>query len=708
MVAGVAIPAATLSKGSTLAKAAISAAEGAAYGAGSDDDRATGAAIGAVAGGALGYGAVRLGKYLENIKKADDADLTTQTEAMNEVLDEAGWTDVGDVFNKFDEYAVGISDAIRLKVSPEVGGRVQRADETAMRMRTKQTKEILENDDMKAVILSAEEDLILKGKLLDLARRSTDQGSVLKYVSDTYGQPRANALRKYLNWSDSYNRAYNKRIGNSDLTTDYYLHTQVKAASKLKGKPSTKKKKREGVVDFDDDDLNNIPLDRAELERTRGIASKGEVRFDEYENPLLTNANRVFNNQRLLQLADKLGIKEVSGGPNALMDAIEQKMISQGINEFGALDARNAIAHLIKGQNKNANEWLRAYQNSVYGATLAGPKSAVLNFHDVPVALWNNGVANAKGLVNKTIRSAADVERLGIDGQNVGEFTQDMRRLNTTNLTTGQRVEGITKAATDKLMKYSFFSSADRIAKNRVLRIAGQDAVTRAQKGNLSERWGTYFEPAELSRLQKAINETKGDVNKMNRKDAELFDELLTLSLGQQQLISAAGRPQAWMKHPNMRPLYMMRGFAIKHNALLSEKILKKLKSGDKKGAAKEAALYIALPGSGYAGLNVARQELAGSENYEASGEEFMYSVMDSVLGPVTLNTIGIGHSYQRDKLARNPIETTMIGLLPPGGYSEQVGKVLSKAIREEDPTELAGLVTELPLFDQWKNLLMK
>lgn len=704
VVSGFGIPAASLSKGSRLAKSAIAAAEGVAYGAGSDEDRAIGAAIGGTIGGSLGYGAARLSDYIQRVKVAKEADAATQAEAMSELVEEAGWEDVGDVFNKFDEYAVGVSDAIRRKVSPEVGGRVQRADEMALRMRNKDTKEILENEPMQNVIRAVEEDKTLKGMVLDFARRGTDQGSLLKYVRDEYGPDESRAFSRYLNWSDKYNRAYNKKIGNSNLTTDYYLHTQVKGGSNLSGTKEVPQAK-EGIVNLDDD-LNVMPQDKAELDRSRGLASDGDVRVEEYENPLLTNANRVFNNQRLLQLKEKLGVKDLSGGPDALMDAIESRMQEQGINALSSRDARNAVAHLIKGQNKNANSWLRAYQNSVYGATLAGPKSALLNFHDIPVALWNNGVANARGLTNRTIRNAADVERLGIDNQNVGEFVQEVRNSSATDLTKGEKAQKLTKAVTDKLMKVSFFADADRISKNRVLRIAGQDAVGRAKQGTLSERWGTYFDAEELVDLESAINRTNGDVTKMSKKEAGLFDEVLTLSLGQQQLISAAGRPQGWLMRPNLRPLYMMRGFAIKHNALLSEKILKKLRNGDKKGAAKEAAAYLALPGTGYAGLNLARQEAAGSENYEASGEEFMYSLMDSVLGPVALNTVGLGSSYERERLSRNPVEAIMIGMLPPGGYTETFAKVVSKAIKEEDGEELAGLVTELPIYKQWESLI--
>ena len=104
--------------------------------------------------------------------------------------------------------------------------------------------------------------------------------------------------------------------------------------------------------------------------------------------------------------------------------------------------------------------------------------------------------------------------------------------------------------------------------------------------------------------------------------------------------------------------------------------------------------------------MNVARQEAFGGENYEASGEEFMYSLLDSVTGPLMLNTVGFGTSYERAELAKNPVEHVMMSLLPPGGFMENTGKSISKAIREEDSDALAEIVTKLPIYKQWEDLL--
>ena len=593
MAAGLFVPGAAIAKGATLGKTALTVgAEGAAYGflSGRDDERVEGAVMGAAMGGALGAGGHKLVAKMENMKKNPNMSAADEAE---EIVNDDVWTQTDGNMTAWDTMATGISDAMRRRVSPEAGGRVQRADETAMRQRTKDTAEFLETSEMQAVIKMAEEDKEFKGMLLDFGRHAGDQSKIIGYVREKLGDAEAGATMKYFRWAEVNNARYNKMIGDSSQTGTGYMHTQVRADSVLTGKKS--KTPADRVAGAFDDDPYNMPVDAATKNKTRGLASKGEVRVDEYENPFLTNANRIFNNQRLLQLQEKFGVGAVDGGADALMGALEKQMIKKGIDEQSAREGRNAMVSLITGQNKNANQWLRTFQNTVYGATLAGPKSAVLNFHDIPVALFNNGIASAKGLVNKEIRSAADVQRLGIDGQNVGEFVQAMQTAHKKG-DKADAAERISRAATDKLMKYSFFQSADRVAKNQVLKTVAQDTLNRAKAGNLSERWGTYFDQGELRRLEGAMRRTGGNIDKMNAKELALYDEVMTLGLGQQQLISAAGRPQKWMDSPNMRPLYMMRGFAIKHNALLSEKVLSKVKKGDHAGAAKEAAAYLALP----------------------------------------------------------------------------------------------------------------
>ncbi len=709
MAAGLAIPGSSLMKGSKLAKTAAVGAEGAVYGAGVDEgSRAEGAAMGAAIGTAAGALLPKAIEKWQATRAKPNASADEVAEAGQDMLEAkagelGGWSDVskGEFNQAWSEYATGVSDALARRVSPEVGGRVQRADETAMRFQTQDTEMYLENDGMQAVIQLAESDQKFKGIVLDYARHSGSQDAMIKYVQKNLDEEAADSLMKYMRWTDINNRKWNTRAGNNADPTGY-MHTQTHKNSVLVGKTTPEEK---NLINELDDDLNRAHKDVAEKDRTRGLASKGEVRTDEYQNPFLSNANRIFNNNRVLQLAEKFGVKDVNGGPEAVMDAIEAAIKKRGINDEAARDARNAMATLLKGQNRSSNAWIKSFVNSGY-TVLAGPKTVLLNFHDWPVALWNQGVRNASALWKDVSKGGADAERLGITGQNVGEFVQAMRR-NSIDDTwkNGGKAERITDTITQKAMKWGGFQWADMKGKNGVLRVVASEADKLANEGRLAERWGTFFDPKEISQIERALKNSGGDFNKMSKKDQALYDEMLTLGLGQQQLISSAGRPEKWLDHPLMRPLYMMRGFAIKHNALLNEKVYREFKQGNMGEAAKNASLYMILPGSSYAGMNVARNEMF-KEDYEANGEEFMYSLVDSVAGPMTLNMVGGGSSYERKELAENPVGAIMESIIPPGGLVADAGKAMSKAIQDGDPEALAEIVTGHPMYKQWAEFL--
>lgn len=640
----------------------------------------------------FGVGAQKLGQKLDGIVKDPNA---SAVDEVAEITDQTNWTDVNEGFRFWDKMFVGVSDAIRRRISPEIGGRVQRADESAMRQRGLENAEFVENADMQGVINLWNKDDEFAGMVLDYAQGQKPVGDLISFVNKKLGSGSSQALVNYLEWSKKSNARYNEMLGRNQDATDY-LHTQRVRRIRKKKRLERRERTSDYIEDFADDDIN-MPIDRAQLQRTRELAEEG-LRVRDYANPFLTNAQRIHNNNRLLQLQEKFDIKKLNKGADGLMNALERKFKQRGINKFGARDARNAIAMMLKGQNNSANAWIKSLQNSGY-SVLAGPKTVLLNFHDIPTAAWNNGIASLRGLVSRAANQSADVRRLGIE-QTYGEFVQNIPAASS-KITAGERAEIFTKAVTDKFMKWGGFQTADRIAKNQVLKTVAQDTLNRVNNNTLRQRWGSYFKPSEMARIEGAVKRTGGDVSQMNAKEQKLYDELITLGLGQQQLISAAGRPIGWLNNPNLRPLWMMRGFAIKHNTLLSEKIIDKWKAGDRAGAAKSAASYLALPGISYAGMNVGRNELF-KEDYEPSAEEFMFSVLDSVLGPITLNSIGLGSSYERSELVKDPAKAILSSALPPTGLYGDALEGVVQAIVREDADELGNIVADHPLYKQW------
>lgn len=711
------IPGATALKvastGSKLAKAGKTAglvgAEGAAYGAlaGREEGRIQGALLGASLGAAGGVVAAKVTDHLA--VRADKMAASELAEEGKELMSSATanatkgeWTDrTQEGWSKgWASVATGVSDSISRQISPEIGGRVQRFDETAARINTQDTKKYIENPAMTRVLELEANDLDFKGALLDFARHSGDTTKLTSYVKKALGDEEATALAQYLRWSMNSNRNYNKRLGNNMDPTGY-MHTQ-----KVNGIPGEAPlAPKQGVGGDFADDIVNMPQDIAEKDLVRGLYSKGEVNPADYDSVLLTNSSRIMNNNRLLQAQEKFNIKDINGGAQGLMDELEKTFINKGISAAGSRDARNSIVSLVKGQNTSPHLALKTMQNLGY-SVLGGPKTAILNFADIPIAAWNNGLASAKSLFSGRVAAGADVERLGIDSQGVGEFVQRYRH-GSKQKGFGGRAHDLSQALTDKTLKWGGFQWADRAAKNQTLKMIASNTRDLAASNRLSERWGAYFDGNDLRMLEKGINDAGGDITKMDKATAALYDEVLTLGLGQQQLISAAGRPEKWLNNPNARSLWMMRGFAIKHNHMMSEKVHRNWKAGNKAEAMKHAAGYVMLPGSSYAGMNVVRNELF-KEDYEASGEEFMWSLADSVLGPMALNSIGLGSSFGRNEFDRDPTHALAESLLPPLGVGGDIANGVYQAAVTGDPEELGKIVTSQPIFKQWEAFINK
>lgn len=636
---------------------------------------------------------------------------------VTERVEQSPFVDNKEQFGWVENWGMGITDSVRQKISPEAGAKLQVADETAMRQNTLDSQEFVETKAMRRVSNLFDTDDTFAGMMLDFSRGAESKEAIEKYIEQKIDKRLRNralrfdssvdAFNKYMNWSAKSNNTWNVdageyRGGGALSQEDWWLHTQkVRGFDKSARIEPINKLNEKDVLSFEDDPYN-LAVDAATKERTRGIIKEGaEVNVREYANPFVTNANRIFNNNRVLAMKDEFGLPNVNTGADGVMRELERNSMQRGLGETSARMLRNAAVTLLKGQNRAASAGWRALQSSGY-SVLSGPMTALLNLHDIPVAMWNNGVKASLGLFNPRLKTAASLERLGLTQQNVGEWFQRVRKEGA-KATKAEWLEGAANVFRDVTMNFGF-KQLDALAKHSVVRIVAQDTLNRARRGTLRERWAGYLEPGDLARLEGALKRTNGDVRKMNAKEAKLYDQILTAGLGQQQLISAGGRPMEWLQKPNLRPMWMMRGFAIKHNALLSDRIAKKLRAGDKAGAAKEATMYLALPGAAYAGLNVGRRSLF-TEDYEPTEEEVMYSLADSVLGPLSLNSISVGSQYERSLWERGDIAQILAnGLLPPLGlYGDVAGSVM-KAIAKGDVEELADIVSESALYKQWSN----
>lgn len=289
-----------------------------------------------------------------------------------------------------------------------------------------------------------------------------------------------------------------------------------------------------------------------------------------------------------------------------------------------------------------------------------------------------------------------DLEKAGLSNQTFGEFVNIIN--DQASDSAGWMVntaEKMRKSA-DFLMRKSGFAAFDRIGKQGVMRGVLKSAADDAQAGRLADNWSFYFNQAELDIIQGQLKKHGQDWRKYTGKGKELIEELMFAGLGQQQLISAAGRPAAWARHPNLRPLWALRGFVVKQQALALREVVDNIKAGKPEKAAEFLGRYAVYGAGGYAAINEGRQFLFGDGEVSASGIARGYG--DAWASLLTANTLGL-NDYQFGKIKENGIMLTFAqGLLPITVTRPfDIAGTTIGVIDREYP--VARLASELPLF---------
>jgi len=623
-------------------------------------------------------------QYLDPFERSRGADLYNEKEGF--------WRSVRE---GYDKWLTGTSDFLMRRISPQLGALAQRSDETAVRNIGKDVDQYV--DPITNVLKLELDDNNFHGMLLDYGKGVTTRKEILDYVRRRLGDKDAEALKAHLKWSDRKHREH--IIGVSGRTewlgpeAKTYLHTLLTKEAKAK-----KFQDNKDIPDFD------YPTDPGLERRTRGDFRRGEVNPTDYQPVLATNLRRIMNNERLVQLAQKFGMPRHASmtDPVQFFKAMERHFVSKGIDSDLAKRAVDAIRENLIGQTKSPNQWLQALNSFGYATTLAGPKSALLNLQDPMIASAKYGFGNVvKGLKQESF----EVADRGIR-QNVGEFLNTFNDAFSDQRSAGKRVADAMRVSTDWLMKGSGFAAADNIGKGWTIKAILNHAADLAKTPNgLEDAWGFYFTRAELAQIKKELNKWGSDFGNYSGRAEELLEELAFAGLGQQQLISAMGRPVGWARHPNARPMWALRGFAIKQQALLMREIVEKIRDGRTDEALAYFTRYVALAGGSFGLLNEARQWMFGDGEATITG--VVQGMADQVVSAASINTIGL-NDYQYGSLMENGLLYTMAeGMLPLAvDRPYEAVKGIYDSVVAPEGESLTPLIRQVPFVNQPLNLI--
>ena len=646
------------------------------------------------------------------------------------------WDSAKTAIRKFyDDKVTGVSDDIARRM-PQVGLRFQRADETALRQINKDVGGFAEQ--LIPVMRVINENERVKGALLDYgAGRLGNLDEAISFLRKDFAKQMSeenlNALEKYLRYSARKNEELNQKVFGSIFQFPTYLHTRNNAF--------TKKLKDKGTSDRDVEEI--VFTDRGREARNRGSYLEEEGRtpiVSDYDNPLVSDMQRIFQMEKFGQvqrifgvdIKDTLKIKrevvrsqrEMAGAgevvndsqldaigitPTEFMDSFFNTLLKRGISNDGADYAVKKITDSIIGANSAPHPLIQAVNSTAYATTLAGPLSAVLNIADVPLLGAKYGgravLEGFKALTPFKKVPDIDLKKAGLDNQVMGEFTNvlnDEMRDGTQGFL--KSLASSVRKGTDLVMKGSGFAAMDQVGKKGVLRGILSSAVDDAGAGRLADNWGFYFSKKELELIADQFKRHGVDHTKYTGKGGELAEELMFSGLGQQQLISSAGRPAAWARNPNLRPLWALRGFVIKQQALALREVVGNIKAGKPEKAKQFLGRYALYGAGGYAVINEGRQFVFGDGEVSAGG--LLRGYGDAWASLITANTLGL-NDYQYGQIQQNGILPTLIlGMEPLAtARARDIIGTTAEVIDQERPPQ--ALVTELfPIVKQTSGML--
>lgn len=640
----------------------------------------------------------------------------------------------------YDDKLTGLSDRIMRRVSGEVGGRIQRADQAALFVVGKELESM--SKDLVPVIKIINESEKAKGAMLDyaagkmftdaeifelnkVARKLTPAGRrafrtklqaqslerLEKALGDELSTEHFSVLSDYLAYSNKKNSELNLNVFGAKFDDNdnaainlTYLHTRNRAY--------VKRLKEQGLTD--DQIEARFMSDPAFEPRSRGrYADPDDLTRplpSDYDNPIVSDMRRIFKMEQFNQLQKKFGVKvdeaaevfERSLTLDEFLDEFAYTLERKGISRDGSFFTRQQIADHIMGTAKTPHPLIQAANSLAYAVTLAGPMSAILNLADIPML----GAKYGGGAVKEGLKVVSpfkkppnpDLEKMGLNNQTFGEFVNLINdQVDNQQGWMARTAEKMRKGA-DFMMRGSGFAAMDRVGKQGVMRGVLKSAADDAEAGKLVDNWGFYFNEAELNILSDQLQKHGMDWQNYTGRGSDLIEELMFAGLGQQQLISAAGRPSAWARHPNLRPLWALRGFVIKQQSLALREVMGNIKAGKPEEAAKFLGRYAAYGAGGYAVINEGRQFIFGDGEASFGGLARGYG--DAWASLLTANTLGL-NDYQYGQIKNiGLLPTAALGLEPiaTSRARDLIATGIEVLDRDRPPQ---AMLTEVPFFKQ-------
>ena len=561
-----------------------------------------------------------------------------------------------------DNLIAPVTHVLAKRYDPRIANHAERAWEASMRSNATFMEQYFAP--IKNVAKWVDDTPEAKALLLDMNEKPENLRVFARMLGSELGRDELRNFTRFWKFAESKNKQARQLLYKNEPDLDYdihYIHTQKNAVDDETPAFASMKW--------------NPPYSAQENLKTRSRKLTEEMDedvFNAYQNPLLSHAKYVMDQETLLQMGKNFGMRPSmkSGSTSAdFFKELSKRLQRDGMSKKRAEEVKGILNNTFEGGRRAPNQVIRAFMNTSYAGTLAQFKSAMLNLHDTAVAMYNIGTVPTLKALTQTMKSQfpKSVQRY-IGSQQFGEFVREFDHF-TSNPSALDKVSSMTKQFADGAMLVSGFKHMDEIGKGVVLRSAVNAARQSAKDGKFMSEWADFIiDKGDRMLVNKYLKEGVKPKD-MPPRIRHLVEDMAFSKLGEQQLITAAGRPMAYLNNPNARFAYAMTGFAIKQQALLRKNIGGKLAKGDVKGAGADAARYFILAGGGYALIDSARS--VAFKNEELEEQDIPHLMLDQMAAAATLNKLG--DDYSRSMFWNNPVEFAMHSLAPPGGVLEKV-----------------------------------
>lgn len=374
--------------------------------------------------------------------------------------------------------------------------------------------------------------------------------------------------------------------------------------------------------------------------------------------------------------------RDVKKGDNGLTDydasvgAFIQREVAEGnIPIERQAELETLLKSRFIGGDQSPHKANSILRDLGYMGTIANPISAITQLGDLGTTAalkgFRNMIASVFGTKNIKL---VDV---GLEDAVAKELTHGDVRL--------------TSRLLNKMMGGSGFKAVDRLGKETHM-TASYKAARKLVSNKVGERkfrneWGKVY--------GKEIDALIDDLQRGNVSENvkfHMFNELADI-----QPIALSEMPEAYLKHPNGRVLYMLKSFMLKQYDIVRRKIVGEWSKGNKIQAVKMAALYAGYITAANTGTQIAKDMLLGRK---VRPEDIPSRSMWALLGVFGMN------KYTAERyLQRGDVKGALTNFWMPATPLFDAAFTLGKELPQDEPSlepVLKGIPLVGPLVYNW------